>query len=142
MISGGDETTRPERKEEEEKSGRRGGVITELRAGGVFKRAPPARFEAGPTVAFLGLGGNSWSHLRPKRVGPVDFSRPRPPAPSTLPPLFHCLPMAPHRVTVSFVLAMLQNRRSCVHTGQQLQDHVWLEGLLLGNIWHPINSKT
>ena len=37
MISGGDETTRPERKEEEEKSGRRGGVITELRAGAVFR---------------------------------------------------------------------------------------------------------
>ena len=134
MISGGDETTRPERKEEEEKSGRRGGVITELRAGGVFKRAPPARFEAGPTVAFLGLRGNSWSHLRPKRVGPVDFSRPRPPGKYA----FHLSStVCPWCFTVSFVLAMLQNWLSFLRSyRQQLKDHVWLE-----KIWHRINSK-
>jgi hypothetical protein len=62
-----------------------------LRAGGVFKRAPPPRFEAGPTAAFLGLGGNSWSHLRPKRVGPVDFSCHTREQASTIPARFYCL---------------------------------------------------
>jgi hypothetical protein len=134
VISGGDDEAGEERGE----NGRRGGVITELRAGGVFKRAPPARFEAGPTVAFLGLGGNSWSHLRPKRVGPVDFSRPRPPA-STLPPLFYCSPMALHSIFCVGYAAKLAVLRSYM----QRQDRVWLgRAILLEKIWHQINSKT